>query len=79
MLARPAIFWCVNTDLVARHRYRPEMSPCNHHVAVAKAQYHIVNPANLCRALDNGIKDRLHIRGRAADDAEHLGCRRLML
>ena len=25
------------------------------------------------------IEDRLHVRRRAADDAKHLGCRRLML
>ena len=30
-------------------------------------------------ALDDGVEDRLHIRRRAADDAEHLGRCRLML
>ena len=55
------------------------MSPRNHSVALAKPQGHVINPANPSRALDNGIEDRLHIRGRAADDAEHLGCRRLVL
>ena len=38
-----------------------------------------IDPAHLCRALDDGIEHRLHIRGRAADDAEHFGRRRLVL
>src|SRR5262249_25820862 len=33
----------------------------------------------LRRALDNRVEHRLHIRWRAADDAEHFGCGRLML
>jgi hypothetical protein len=32
---------------------------------------HVVNTANLCRVLNDGIEDRLHVRGRTADDAEH--------
>src|SRR5262249_45158534 len=35
-------------------------------------------PANPCRALDDGVEDGLHICGRAADDAEHLGSCGLM-
>ena len=31
------------------------------------------------RALDDGVEHRLHVGRRAADDAEHLGGRRLML
>ena len=55
------------------------MSPRNHTVALAESQHHIINPANPRRALDDGIEHRLHVRRRAADDAEHLGCCRLML
>ena len=55
------------------------MSPQNHSVPLAESQYHVINPANPCCALDDGVEDRLHVRGRAADDAEHLGRRRLML
>ena len=55
------------------------MSPRNHSVPFVESQQHVVDPANLRRALDDGIEDRLHVRRRAADDAEHLGRRRLML
>ena len=55
------------------------MSPRNRLVPLTESQHHIIDPANLCRALDDGIEDRLHVGGRAADDAEHLGGRRLML
>ena len=55
------------------------MSPRNHNVPLAKSQHHIIDPANPRSAFDDGIEDRLHIRGRAADDAEYLGRRGLML
>jgi hypothetical protein len=55
------------------------MSPHKHSVAIAESQDHIINPANLCRALDDRIENRLHIRRRAADDTQHFGRRRLML
>ena len=48
-------------------------------VALAESQHHVIDPANPRRALDDGIEHRLHVRRRAADDAEHLGRRRLML
>ena len=40
---------------------------------------HVINPTNPRSALDDGVEDRLHVGRRAADDAEHLGCCRLML
>ena len=40
---------------------------------------HVIDPTNPCCALDDGVEDRLHVRRRAADDAEHLGRCRLML
>ena len=55
------------------------MSPCNHSVPFAKSQKHVINPTNPRGALDDGVEDRLHVRRRAADDAEHLGRCRLML
>ncbi len=55
------------------------MGPRNHSVSLAESQHQIINPANPGRALDDGVEHRLHIGGRAADDAEHLGCCRLML
>ena len=47
--------------------------------ALVKSQHYVINPTNPCRALDNRVEHRLHIRRRAADDAEHLGRRGLML
>ena len=55
------------------------MSPRNHSVPFAESQHHVINPTNPRRALDDGIEDRLHVRRRAADDAEHLGRCGLML
>ena len=45
----------------------------------AESQHHVINPTNPRGALDDRVEHRLHVRGRAADDAEHLGRRRLML
>ena len=55
------------------------MSPRNEGIRLGEPKHHVINPTNLCRALDDGVEDRLHVRRRAADDAEHLGRRRLML
>ena len=55
------------------------MSPRNHSVPFAESQHHVIDPTNPRGALDDGVEDRLHVRGRAADDAEHLGRRGLML
>ena len=55
------------------------MSPRNHNVTLAESQHHVIDPTNPRGALDDGVEDRLHVRGRAADDAEHLGRCRLML
>ena len=79
MLAHPAMVWLINTDLDAANGYGTKMSPRNQNVPLVESQHHVINPANPGGALDDGVEDRLHIRGRAADDAEHLGCCRLML
>ena len=55
------------------------MGPRNHTVPLAESQHHVINPTNPGGALDDGVEDRLHVRRRAADDAEHLGRCRLML
>ncbi len=55
------------------------MRPRNHSISLAESEQHVINSTNPRRALDYGVEHRLHVRRRAADDAEHLGCRRLML
>ena len=55
------------------------MSPRDHSVTLAESQHHVIDPTNPCGALDNGVEHRLHVRRRAADDAEHLGRCGLML
>src|SRR5262245_38180415 len=77
VVAHPTKPWFINTDLFALngYRYRTEMRPRNEIVALTKSQPHVINAANPCGALDNRIEDRLHVRRRSADDAEHLGSR----
>src|SRR5262249_8392940 len=58
---------------------RTKMSTRNASVSLAESQHHVINPTNPGGALDDGVEHRLHIRGRAADDTEHLGRCRLML
>ena len=53
--------------------------PAQPYVTLAESQHHVIDPTNPRGALDDGVEDRLHVGGRAADDAEHLGRRRLML
>ena len=55
------------------------MSTRNQSVVLIESQYNVINPTNASGALDDGIEHRLHVRGRAANDAEHLRGRRLML
>ena len=55
------------------------MSPRNHSVVFLQSQHHVINPTNPRGALDDGVEDWLHIGGRSADDAEHLGRCRLVL
>ena len=59
--------------------YGTKMSPRNQTVSLAESQPHVIDSTNPCRALDDGVEDRLHVCRRTADDAEHLGGRRLML
>src|SRR5262249_46040896 len=79
VLAHPANPWLLNTDLDATSRDGTKMSPRSEHGAVLESQDHVVNPTNPSGALDDGVEDRLHVRGRAADDPEHFGCCSLML
>src|SRR5262245_30324808 len=79
MLPHPAKAQVISTALYAGDRYRTKMRPWNHRVAILEPQNHVINPTNPRGALDNGIEYGLHVRRRPADDAEHLGGRRLML
>src|SRR5262245_14466642 len=79
MITQPAKLWCINADLDAADRYGTNMSTCNQSVPLAESQIHVINPANACGALDNRVKHRLHVCGRAADNGEHFRCCRLML
>src|SRR5215813_4457966 len=71
--------WRINTDLHTTKRYRPKMGSLNHNVLLPESQKHVINPTNPRGALDDGVEHRLHVRGRAADDTEHLGRCGLML
>src|SRR5689334_22246399 len=79
MFTHPFKPWIVNTDLHAHVRYGTKVSPRNHGVSFEEPQHYIINSTNLCRTLHYRVEHRLHVRGRAADDTEHFGRRRLML
>jgi hypothetical protein len=79
MLFNPALPWLIHTDLDTVSGYGAKMSSHNHSVSLVESQHHVINPTNPGGALDDGVKDRLHVRGRAADDTEHLGGCGLML
>ena len=55
------------------------MGPQNHRVPLVESQHHVIDATNSGGAFGNGVEDRLHVRGRAADDAEHFGGCGLML
>ncbi len=78
MLIYPALPWLIHTDLDADGGYGTKMRPWYQIVPLTQSQHHVIDPTNPRGALDNGIEHRLHVGGRAADDAEHLGGRRLM-
>ena len=78
MLANPAICGSSVPISMRLMGIGTKMSPRNQSVALAKSQHHVINPTNLGGALDDGVEYRLHVRGRAADDTEHLGSRCLM-
>src|SRR6185437_11034865 len=79
MLAHPLILWLIDTDLEAAHGYGTKMSLRYHTLTVVESQHHIIDPTNPGGALDDGIEHRLHVRGRTADDTEHLGSGGLVL
>src|SRR4029077_9226071 len=79
VLAHPANLWLINTEFEASNGYGTKMGPHSHSVSLLESQHHVIDPTNPCGALDDGVKDRLHVRGRPADDAEHLGRCRLVL
>src|SRR5262249_10836564 len=71
--------WLIDTDLDAANGNGTVMSPRYHNVTVMESQNHIIDSTNLCRAFDNCVEDRLHVRRRATNNAEHLRRCRLML
>src|SRR5262249_3927572 len=79
MFAYPAKLWRIHTYLEAKKGYGTKMSTRNHSVSLAESQHHVIDPTDPCRALNDSIQDRLHVRGRAANDAKHLCRCRLML
>ena len=79
MLAQPTRYRLVDADLDASLGYRTKMRPPNHAIALSKPQHYVIDFTNPCGTFDDGVENRLHIRGRAADDAQHLGRCRLML
>src|SRR5262249_8671343 len=79
MLEHPTNMWRIDTDLNAVRVHETKMSHRNQSVIFIESQHNVVNPTNSRGAFDDGIEDRLNVRGRAADDAQHLGGRRLML
>src|SRR5262245_29291901 len=81
LFAHPANPGLINIELVDAngYGYRTKMSPQKHRVSFAESQHCIIDPTNPRGALNDGVEDRLHIGGRAADNAEHLSRRGLML
>src|SRR5215831_1559606 len=79
MFAHPANPWLINTNLGLPNGDGAKMSPQNRSAPFVEPQHYIIDPANLCCTLYNGIEDRLHVGRRATDDAEYLGCGCLML
>src|SRR3990170_837710 len=79
MFAHPENPWLINTDLDADDGYGTKMRPRNKTVPLVESQPHVIDPTNPGGALDDGVEHRLYVRGRAADNAEHLGGCRLML
>src|SRR5262249_27989435 len=79
MFPHPANMWLIHTDLGVGNGHGTKMSPRNHSGSLAESQANIIDSANPCRTLDDGVEDRLHVRRRAADDPEYLTRCRLML
>src|SRR5215831_5839354 len=79
ILTHPLKKWLINTDLNASNGYRTKVSPRSQNVSVAEPQHHIIDPTNPRSALNDSVKNRLHVRGRATVNTAHLRRRRLML
>src|SRR5215467_6384907 len=79
MLANPTNLGLIDIYLDTTNRYGTKMSPWNRSVSFMESQQDVIDPTNPGCALDNGVQNWLHVRRRAADDAQHFGRRRLML
>src|SRR5207249_2591401 len=58
---------------------RSEMGALERRIALNDPKNHVVNPAGSRGALTDCVEDWLHVRRRAADDAEHFRRRGLVL
>ena len=58
---------------------QPVLDAVAKNAALSKPQHHIIDPTHPSGAFDDGIEHRLHVRRRAADNAEYLRRCRLML
>ena len=65
MLPHPPKLCSIATGLDGAnvYGYGTKMSPRNHRVVLIESQYHVIDPTNPGGALDDGIQDRLHVRG----------------
>src|SRR5215510_15430047 len=81
MLVHPALLWLIHTDFLATmgDGNVTKMSPYNQSVPISESQQHVINPTHPRCTLDDRLEDWLHVRRRAADDAEDFGCCGLML
>src|SRR5512144_2485257 len=79
LLAQPARYRLLDTNLDTSLSYRTKMRPPDHSIALSNSHHHAINSTDPRRAFHNGIEHRLHICGRTADDAKHFGGCRLML
>src|SRR5215813_516091 len=79
MLPHPGKPRFVNAHVTATNGYWTKMNPRSQNVSVAESQHYVVHATNPGGALDDSVEHRLHVGRRAADDAQHLRCRCLML
>src|SRR5688572_9159299 len=81
MLTHPAKPWLIGIDFFTTGGYSDgsHVSADRHVIVLLDAQHYVVDPAHPRRTIDDCVKHRLDIRRRAADDAQNLGSRRLML
>ena len=60
MLPNPAMLWLININRHAASGHGDENEPSSRHheVSITESQHHVINPTNLCGALDYRIRTR---------------------